>query len=174
VSVRHSVVYGVCIKFTDLETITSVMSSSNESATSKSLTYLLSPCYVDLVHSTYETVLTAGRKMSTHSGAFPRQLLFYRWKKDRENLGAPSGQQFLANCRSVQGKQRVPNRTHEAFFLSACSPSLTHVVVLLLLFNFNYVKYFLHQYRYAWASVVSVEQPQMFRVIAMLFVLVYL
>jgi hypothetical protein len=85
-------------------------------------------------------------------------LLQTKKRNNRENLLTASWQQFLANFRSGQGKQRVPECTHKAAFLTAHSPCLTHVVVLLLLLCLNYVNNFLPQYGYAWASVVPVIQ----------------
>ena len=78
-------------------------------------------------------------------------------KKNRENLLTASWQQFVANFRSGRGK-RVPVCTHKAAFLTAHSPCLTLVVVLILLLCLNYVNDFLPQYGYAWAFVIPVVQ----------------
>jgi hypothetical protein len=83
---------------------------------------------------------------------------YFADKKKREKLLTASLQQFVANFRSGQGKQRVPVCTHKAAFLTAHSPCLTHVVVLLSLLRLNYVNNFLPQYGYAWASVILVVQ----------------
>jgi hypothetical protein len=69
-------------------------------------------------------------------------------KNNCENLLAACWQQFLGNFRSGQGK-RVPDCSHKAAFLAAHSPSLTHVVVLLLFLCLNYVNNLFPQYGYA-------------------------
>jgi hypothetical protein len=80
---------------------------------------------------------------------------YFTDKKKRENFLTVSWQQFLANFRSGQGKQRVPDCTHKASFLTAHSPCLTHMVVLLLLLCLNYVNNFLPQYGYAMIYLLS-------------------
>jgi hypothetical protein len=62
-----------------------------------------------------------------------RDSLYFADEKNRENHLTASWQQFLANFRSGQGKQRVPDCTHKAAFLTAHSPVLTRVIALFLL-----------------------------------------
>jgi len=83
---------------------------------------------------------------------------YFAVKKKHELHLTACWQQFLANFRTGKGRQRVPDCTHKAAFLTAASPCLTYVVVLLLLLCLNYVNNFLPQYGYAWASVVPVAQ----------------
>lgn len=49
----YTVVYGVSIQFTDLETTTSEMMSSNEGALSKSRANPLSPCSVQILSTRF-------------------------------------------------------------------------------------------------------------------------
>ena len=136
------------------------MTSSNEGALWKWWSNPMSPCSVQILSTRFMPWCWQPADRRQPFGVeFPDSRYFADKKKsNRENLLTASWQQFLANFRSGQGKQRVPVCTHKAAFLTAHSPCLTHVVVLLLLLCLNYVNNFLPQYGFVWASVIPVVQ----------------
>jgi hypothetical protein len=130
-----SVVYGVSIKLSDLETTTSEMTSSNECAWSNSRADPLSPCVVQTLSTRFDNQQRDVKPLGWNSSS----VVIFQVKKTRESLVAVFWQEFLVSFRSGQGKRRVPDWTHKAAFLTAHSACLTDVAVLLLLLCLNYV-----------------------------------
>jgi len=136
------------------------MTSSNEGALWKSRSNPMSPCSIQILSTRFAPWCWQPADRRQPFGVeFPDS----RYFADKKKQPWKPSYRFLATVFSqlpfrTRKKKRVPDCSHKAAFLTAHSPCLTHVVVLLLLLCLNYVNNFLPHYGYAWASVIPVVQ----------------